>query len=110
MIKEMGDKLDATKKKEIEEAAAAVKEAVKKDDEAAIASTSEKLNSIIQAASSDLYRQASDKAAGSQETTSEPGTADAAGRGTRPEKGGSDVIDAEFEMVDKDKKGGKKPS
>jgi molecular chaperone DnaK len=110
MIKEMGDKLDATKKKEIEEAAAAVKEAVKKDDEAAIASTSEKLNTIIQAASSDLYRQASDKAAGSQETTSEPGTADAAGRGTRPEKGGSDVIDAEFEMVDKDKKGGKKPS
>jgi molecular chaperone DnaK len=110
MIKEMGDKLDATKKKEIEEAAAAVKEAVKKDDEAAITSTSEKLNTIIQAASSDLYRQASDKAAGSQETTSEPGTADAAGRGTRPEKGGSDVIDAEFEMVDKDKKGGKKPS
>jgi molecular chaperone DnaK len=110
MIKEMGDKLDAKKKKEIEDAAAAVKEAVKKDDEAAIASTSEKLNSIVQAASSDLYRQASDKAAGGQETTSEPGTADAAGRGTRPEKGGSDVIDAEFEMVDKDKKGGKKPS
>ena len=112
MLKEMGDKLDAKKKKEIEEAAAAVKEAVKKDDEAAIASTSEKLNSIIQAASSDLYRQASDKAgAGAgQETTSEPGNAGSAGRGTRPEKGGSDVIDAEFEMVDKDKKGGKKPS
>jgi len=112
MIKEMGDKLDAKKKKEIEEAAAAVKEAVKKDDEAAIASTSEKLNSIIQAASSDLYRQASDKAgAGAgQETTSEPGNAGSAGRATRPEKGGEDVIDAEFEMVDKDKKGGKKPS
>ncbi|NBQ66072.1 MAG: molecular chaperone DnaK, partial [Verrucomicrobia bacterium] len=90
MIKEMGDKLDAKKKKEIEEAAAAVKEAVKKDDEAAIASTSEKLNSIIQAASSDLYRQASDKAgAGAgQETTSEPGNAGSAGRATRPEKGG----------------------
>jgi len=110
MIKEMGEKLDAKKKKEIEEAAAAVKEAVKKDDEAAIASTSEKLNSIIQAASSDLYRQASEKAGGGGETTSEPGNADSAGRATRPEKGGSDVIDAEFEMVDKDKKGGKKPS
>ena len=112
MLKEMGDKLDAAKKKEIEEAAAAVKEAVKKDDEAAIASTSEKLNSIVQAASSDLYRQASDKAAAGtgKETTSEPGNAGSAGRGTRPEKGGGDVIDAEFEMVDKDKKGGKKPS
>ena len=112
MLKEMGDKLDAKKKKEIEEAAAAVKEAVKKDDEAAIASTSEKLNSIVQAASSDLYRQASDKAAGGAgpETTSETGSAGSAGRATRPEKGGEDVIDAEFEMVDKDKKGGKKPS
>jgi molecular chaperone DnaK len=112
MLKEMGDKLDAKKKKEIEEAAAAVKEAVKKDDEAAIASTSEKLNSIVQAASSDLYRQASDKAAGGAgaETTSETGSAGSAGRATRPEKGGEDVIDAEFEMVDKDKKGGQKPS
>jgi molecular chaperone DnaK len=112
MLKEMGDKLDAKKKKEIEEAAAAVKEAVKKDDEAAIASTSEKLNSIVQAASSDLYRQASDKAAGGAgpEPTSETGSAGSAGRATRPEKGGEDVIDAEFEMVDKDKKGGKKPS
>ena len=112
MLKEMGDKLDAKKKKEIEEAVAAVKEAVKKDDEAAIASTSEKLNSIVQAASSDLYRQASDKAAGGAgaETTSETGSTGSAGRATRPEKGGEDVIDAEFEMVDKDKKGGKKPS
>jgi molecular chaperone DnaK len=112
MLKEMGDKLDAKKKKEIEEAAAAVKEAVKKDDEAAIASSSEKLNSIVQAASSDLYRQASDKAAGGAgaETTSETGSAGSAGRATRPEKGGEDVIDAEFEMVDKDKKGGQKPS
>ena len=112
MLKEMGDKLDAKKKKEIEEAVAAVKEAVKKDDEAAIASTSEKLNSIVQAASSDLYRQASDKAAGGAgaETTSETGNTGSAGRATRPEKGGEDVIDAEFEMVDKDKKGGKKPS
>jgi len=112
MLKEMGDKLDAKKKKEIEEAAAAVKEAVKKDDEAAIASTSEKLNSIVQAASTDLYRQASDKAAAGAgaETTSETGSTGSAGRATRPEKGGENVIDAEFEMVDKDKKGGKKPS
>ena len=96
--------------KEIEEAAAAVKEAVKKDDEAAIASTAEKLNTLVQAVSSDLYRQASEKAAGSQEKSSETGNSETAGRGTRPEKGGGDVIDAEFEMVDKNKKGGPKPS
>ena len=110
MMKEMGDKLDAAKKKEIEEAAAAVKEAVKKDDEAQIKDTAEKLNTLVQAVSTDLYRQASEKAAAGKETTSQAGESDSGDRGTRPEKGAGDVIDAEFEMVDKDKKGGKKPS
>ena len=110
MLREMGDKLDASKKKEIEDAAAAVKEAVKNDDEAAIASTSEKLNTLVQAVSTDLYRQASEKAGGSQEKSSETGNSESAGRAARPEKGGDDVIDAEFEMVDKNKKGGPKPS
>ena len=110
MMKEMGDKLDGAKKKEIEEAAAAVKEAVKKDDEARIKETAEKLNTLVQAVSSDLYRQASEKAAAGKEATSEPGNSGAADRGTQPEKGEGEVIDAEFEMVDKNKKGGPKPS
>ena len=110
MIKEMGDKLDAAKKKEIEDAANAVKEAVKKDDEAAIKDTAEKLNTLVQAVSTDLYRQASEKAAAGKETTSQAGESGSADPSDRPKKDGSDVIDAEFEMVDKDKKGGKKPS
>jgi molecular chaperone DnaK len=110
MMKEMGDKLDAAKKKEIEDAANAVKEAVKKDDEAAIKDTAEKLNTLVQAVSTDLYRQASEKAAAGKETTSQAGESGSADQGDRPKKDGSDVIDAEFEMVDKDKKGGKKPS
>lgn len=96
--------------KEIEEAAAAVKEAVKKDDEVEIKETAEKLNSLVQAVSTDLYRQAAEKAAGGKETTSQAGESEAADRGTRPEKGAGDVIEAEFEMVDKNKKGGPKPS
>ena len=110
MMKEMGDKLDAAKKKEIEDAANAVKEAVKKDDEAAIKDTAEKLNTLVQAVSTDLYRQASEKAAAGKETTSQAGESGSADQGDRPKKDGNDVIDAEFEMVDKDKKGGKKPS
>ncbi|NCX47652.1 MAG: molecular chaperone DnaK, partial [Verrucomicrobia bacterium] len=110
MMKEMGDKLDAAKKKEIEDAANAVKEAVKKDDEAAIKDTAEKLNTLVQAVSTDLYRQASEKAAAGKETTSQAGESGSADPSDRPKKDGSDVIDAEFEMVDKDKKGGKKPS
>ena len=106
----MGDKLDAAKKKEIEEAATAVKEAVKKDDEAQIKETAEKLNTLVQAVSTDLYRQASEKAAGGGETASQAGEPSSADRGARPEKGAGDVIDAEFEMVDKNKKGGPKPS
>jgi molecular chaperone DnaK len=110
MMKEMGDKLDAAKKKEIEEAATAVKEAVKKDDEAQIKETAEKLNTLVQAVSTDLYRQASEKAAAGGETASQAGEPSSADRGARPEKGAGDVIDAEFEMVDKNKKGGPKPS
>jgi molecular chaperone DnaK len=110
MIKEMGDKLDAAKKKEIEDAANAVKEAVKKDDEGAIKDTAEKLNTLVQAVSTDLYRQASEKAAAGKETTSQAGESGSADQGDRSKKDGNDVIDAEFEMVDKDKKGGKKPS
>jgi molecular chaperone DnaK len=110
MMKEMGDKLDAAKKKEIEEAATAVKEAVKKDDEAQIKETAEKLNTLVQAVSTDLYRQASEKAAAGGETSSQAGEPSSADRGARPEKGAGDVIDAEFEMVDKNKKGGPKPS
>ena len=110
MMKEMGDKLDAAKKKEIEEAATAVKEAVKKDDEAQIKETAEKLNTLVQAVSTDLYRQASEKAAAGGEAASQAGEPSSADRGARPEKGAGDVIDAEFEMVDKNKKGGPKPS
>jgi molecular chaperone DnaK len=110
MMREMGDKLDAAKKKEIEDAANAVKEAVKKDDEVAIKDTAEKLNTLVQAVSTDLYRQASEKAAAGKETTSQAGESGSADPSDRPKKDGSDVIDAEFEMVDKDKKGGKKPS
>ena len=110
MMKEMGDKLDAAKKKDIEEAATAVKEAVKKDDEAQIKETAEKLNTLVQAVSTDLYRQASEKAAAGGETASQAGEPSSADRGARPEKGAGDVIDAEFEMVDKNKKGGPKPS
>ena len=110
MMKEMGDKLDAAKKKEIEDAANAVKEAVKKDDEVSIKDTAEKLNTLVQAVSTDLYRQASEKAAAGKETTSQAGESGSADPSDRPKKDGSDVIDAEFEMVDKDKKGGKKPS
>ncbi|NBR71019.1 MAG: molecular chaperone DnaK, partial [Proteobacteria bacterium] len=98
------------KKKEIEDAANAVKEAVKKDDEAAIKDTAEKLNTLVQAVSTELYRQASEKAAAGKGTTSQAGESESAGPGERPKRDGNDVIDAEFEMVDKDKKGGKKPS
>lgn len=95
LVRENGDKLDAAKKKDLEEAVAAVKEALKADDTDRIKSSYERLNTQVQAASADLYARASSASASSSGSRSGPES----GQATEPE-----VVDADFEMVDKDKK------
>jgi molecular chaperone DnaK len=103
-IKELGDKLPADKKTEIEGLIAKVREALKGNDNEAIQAAYTELQNKFQAASEDLYKQAS-AAAG--------GAGGAAGAGPephgQPQQGGpskqhGDVVDAEFEVVDEDKK------
>jgi molecular chaperone DnaK len=98
-LKELGDKLDGAKKKEIEDAIAAVREALKGDDVAAIKSAQDALQEKFQAASADLYKQAAQQAGPAPE-------AGASTAGPAPEAAPKDpdVVDAEFEMVDDDKK------
>jgi molecular chaperone DnaK len=101
-LKDLGEKLDGATKKKIEDAIAKVREALKGDDVDAIKSAQDELQTAFQEVSAELYKQAaaSQEAAGAQ-----PGP-EAAGGATEgaSAKKDSDVVDAEFEMVDEDKK------
>jgi len=102
MVRDLGDKVDAAKKKEIEDAVAQVKQALKGDDGDAIRKASESLNAIVQAASADLYKNAGGPEGAPGAGTPPPGAQENPGQSQDKKDG--DVIDADFEMVDKDKK------
>ena len=78
LLKDNAEKISPDDKSKLEAAASAVKEALKGTDAAAIKSTSEKLNEVWQAISTELYKQASAKAqpgagaAGAQPEGGEP--------------------------------------
>jgi molecular chaperone DnaK len=104
MLKDNADKISGDAKSKIETAVAAVKEALKGADAAAIKSASEKLNEAWQAASTELYKAASDKARASQPQgqpgAQQPGPdADGAQEGAKKDEG--PIIDAE--VVDEKK-------
>jgi molecular chaperone DnaK len=97
-IKDLGDKLDGATKASLESGITAVREALKGDDVDAIKKAQEDLQKKFQDASSELYKHAAASAEGA-----------AASAGPAPEASASqpkdaDVVDAEFEMVDEDKK------
>ena len=100
-LKEIGDKLDEGTKKPIEDAIAKVREALKGSDNDAVKTAFDDLQAKFQAASEELYKKASAQAG------PQPGPEAAAG-GAQPQseakKDTGDVVDAEFEMVDEDKK------
>ena len=100
-LKELGDKIPADKKTEIEAAIEAVREALKGSDTDAIKSAYDTLQNKFQAVSEELYKAASAQAgaAGAEHEHSAGPEAGAA----KPKKEG-DVVDAEFEVVDEDKK------
>ena len=100
-LKELGDKIPADKKTEIEAAIGAVREALKGSDTDAIKSAYDTLQNKFQAVSEELYKAASAQAgaAGAEHEHSAGPEAGAA----KPKKEG-DVVDAEFEVVDEDKK------
>ena len=89
-LKEMGEKLSEDERKEIESAMEGVEEAIKGDDKDAIDQAVEKLSQAGQV----IYQKAAEEAQAQQ------GAADE-GAPT-----GDDVVDAEFEEVDEDKKDG----
>lgn len=97
-LKELGDKVDGAQKKDVEDAITAVREALKGSDNDAIQKAFDTLQTKFQEVSAELYKKASAQAGPQPE-------ADGGAAGPQPEaRKDADVVDAEFEMVDEDKK------
>jgi len=103
-LKENGEKIPSDKKMKVENGIQALKDALKGGDADAIKKASDALTADMQAVSADLYAQAKQ---------AQPG-AGATGGGQPPPpppnaggKADGDVMDADFEMVDDDKKNSK---
>src|SRR5436189_364329 len=103
-LKELGDKISGDKKKQVEDAIAAVRDAINRNDTDAIKRSYDDLQSKFQDISAELYKQASAQAGprpGPQPgPEAQPGGGAEEGAGKRD----GDVVDAEFEVVDEDKK------
>ena len=95
-LRDLGDKLDGATKQSVEEAVTRVREALKGNDNDAVKSAFDALQAKFQEVSSELYKKAAAQA------EPQPAPAESPADGT--EKKDSDVVDAEFEMVDEDKK------
>jgi len=107
-LKDLGDKVPEDKRKQVEEAIKAVREAIEKNDTDAMKRTYDDLQNKFQEISAELYKQASAGAgaqAGSGPTPAEAGQSrPGAEPGAGSRGGNGDVVDAEFEVVDEDKK------
>jgi len=99
-LKELGDKIPEDKKKEVEAKIEAVREALKGNDADQIKVAYDDLQNKFQGISEELYKQASataGSAGGAGPESAEPPPA-------AKKKADGDVVDAEFEVVDEDKK------
>jgi len=97
-IKDLGEKVDATTKSNVEEISGRLKKAMEGSDTEEIKRLSEELTQVSHKLAEAMYQQASQ--AGEQAA---PG-AEAAGGGQQQAGGDEDVVDADFEEVKDDKK------
>jgi len=103
-LKELGDKVPADKKAEIEKAIAASREALKGENVDEIKRTYDDLQSKFQSVSEELYKQAAQAGQASPGPGPGPEAEPPPGQPGAGKTAKDDVVDAEFEMVDEDKK------
>ncbi|MCR6544943.1 molecular chaperone DnaK [Dehalobacterium formicoaceticum] len=96
-LKDLGDKVDATEKAEIEREKDALKEALTKDNTEDIKQKTEALAQSLHKVSERIYKEAGAEA-GPQDG---PQGAEGAGAGQEPQ---DNVVDADYEVMDDDKK------
>ena len=94
-LKDLGDKLPADKKGQIETALNKLKDAHKSQDIAAIDAAMNELNTVFQAASQDMYSQAG----GAQQAGPQPGPQDFNQQGGPQQGGDNGATDVPFEEV-----------
>lgn len=99
-LAELGEKLSADQKKGVEDAIKDVREKLNGTDAEAIKKATEELQSRFQAISAELYKQAASQKPGPQPGDA-PGSSGSTGGATKPDE---NVVDADFEVVDDDKK------
>jgi molecular chaperone DnaK len=108
LVREQGDKIAADKKSRVESVIADLKKSITSDDVAEMKAKMESLNTELQAVSADLYSQAKSsrggQPAGGGAASEGPAGGHAEPPKGKPAKDEGDVIDADFEMVDDDKK------
>lgn len=104
-IKEFGDKLDEGEKKKIEEAIKKVRDSLGGESLEAINSAREELTQASHRIAEEMYKQAQAQQAeaGSTGETAQPGSADPTGGDSGSSDDGG-AVDADFEVVDEDKK------
>jgi molecular chaperone DnaK len=104
-LKEYGDKVDGESRGKIEAAVGRVREALKTSNTGELRSAKEALDQIWQEAASKMYASAQSQAGGQPGASAEgPETGQAGGSGPGGPEGGGKVQDADFEVVDEDKK------
>ncbi len=98
-LRELGEKVDESQKERINSAIGELKEAMNGDDVEKIKSASEKLSSTLHEISSHLYDQVrQDQAAGGEQAYGQEG------QGGESTEGEEDVVDADYEVMDDEKK------
>jgi len=97
-IKELGDKVEADEKKKAEDAIAALREAMKGDDKADIEAKTQALTEASGKIAERAYSQQQQAGGGAA------GPEAAAGGGEQKESAKEEVVDAEFEEVDENKR------
>jgi molecular chaperone DnaK len=109
LMKEHKDILSDDQRKKLEDAIEKVKDALKRESYDDMKSAEEKLTEVWHAVSSDIYAKAREKsgagaAPGGPAEPQPEAAADAGSGGEKPDGKEGDVVDADFEMVDDDKK------
>jgi molecular chaperone DnaK len=99
-IRDLGDKVDEATKSKVEEAVSALKKAMEGNDADEIKRLSEELTQVSHKLAEAMYQQAS-ASEGAAGTGSGEAGADAGNAGAAPD---DDVVDADFEEVNEDKK------
>jgi molecular chaperone DnaK len=100
-LRELGERLSADQKQALEGAIKNVREKLNGNDAGAIKQATDDLQNQFQNISAELYKQASSQGGGAQ---TGGGAAEPKAGGATPGQSGENVVDADFEVVDDDKK------